>query len=279
MKLNAPLKLFLLILILLLTFSLFPIFGKQAVIWSLLFLFFTLSWVIFLSAVTIKRFLKTSLREGHDPWKINAFIKNQSLRLDIKAPQLLIAPYASAFSLSVNSMIQGPSIILSQGLIDRFSLEEIKPLITFEMIKIKRKLNWSQQFSFFFIHLIYKLSYFFGRLFSLLTGIKAKNLDSKTNIIIVFRPLIFFFIYFSLLKKDLTELDSLTAQLTSKEQYGLAIWKLIAYQKTIPYPGPRAVVHLFNHKVNMLQSAKNNRVLDPKSDSFRIRSIVGRYPV
>lgn len=221
-------------------------------------------------------FFKAKLVEGQDPWGLLELTKELSARCKIAAPKIYVIPHDFPTALSLGRSHHKGRILITQGLLDSFTKEELRAVLAHEISSIKKENTTA-------LGIISGVSMPFLML--------AKTIDSLISIItfgLLYRKYfvrnftlavigLFSRIIFS--KKNSLEADRTAAQmLKDPEHLAKVLIKLQSISITRKFEVPHNAADLLI--VNPLTTNKEHRYFQLQPDiPSRVESLVGKYPI
>ncbi len=220
-------------------------------------------------------YFKATEIEGQDPWNLLAMTRDISVRARIPKPQVYLIKSDFPTAFSVGKSVKSSSIIVSEGLLKYFTLEEQEAVIACEMSKIRRLdilnlglISGLTAPLFIFCKLLDATLTFLS--FGLLKNKKIFNHLCIRLMELIARPIIG--------QKGCFESDYHAAQLLkSPEQLAKTLWKLKSYATTRKLEIPAHAAPFLT--VNPLTSGQTRYFHIQPSVDERIEKLVGRFPI
>lgn len=209
--------------------------------------------------------LKAKKIVGQDPWGIQSVIAEYSSLLVMPHPHLYIIESNSMSAFSTGLTQERSCIVLTTGLIEKLSFEELCSVIAHEVAHIHR----SNTFGFSIISTL-------ANTFTGFTQVIEQKLPLQLRITQWFSPLTWVLIKSYIQHKNYFENDTKASQLTSAQSMAFAMWKISSSNRVMPMGLPPGTSHLF-----ILNPEKNihtfNNFHPPVEE--RIKKLIGYYPL
>jgi heat shock protein HtpX len=238
------------------------------------------SFVYFYEDRRVVALFKGRLLEGQDPWGLLKIARRLAVKARVPVPKVIVIPEKSPQSLVVGRSFTHGTILITEGLLQRFSEKEIEAIMAYQLASI-RTLN--------------TLTFAVGSFICSLLLSFAEALDTILRVLIVEKknpnyamshlftrlisPLVGLLLRLSIRPNFYLIADDYAAHLI-EEPLLLAhsLWKLQSYASTIPLAAPISTAHMFI--VNPLPDRGWTRHYQAQPTvEKRIRTLIGYYPV
>lgn len=227
-------------------------------------------------------FFKGRAVRGQDGWGLIEKIAVFAHKASIPQPTLFIIPLQTPTAFALGHTWHNSAIVLSQGLIDRLSDEEVESVLALEIAKIKSLDTFASGVTHVLGYALLGLGRWLDYLwianfFSRKNGVHFRPFSS------LFYPFAWVLIRLTISPQALLLNDTVAAQLIGDaRRLAETLWKLESYATTRPFPTLPLSHHLFvvsplsNTGPNV--NRKNWFTIQPLVEQ-RIRNLVGYYPI
>ncbi len=246
--------------------------GRQGLLVGFIFALSLNFYLFFAGDRRVLKFFKAEELKGQDPWGIQNLTSQIVGRLRIHAPQIYLIPHATPTAFSIGRTWGGSKIVVSQGLLDKFNLDEIQSILTLQLIHIQN---------------IHSLTSGIGGQFAELLILGAQALDSVVGLFktgnAFFQNLIFpvcaLLMRLDVNPRSYLDTDQSAARMIGdKDRIAEVLWKLSSYATTMPIQAPPGSAPFF--VVNPLTHKGLSRYfLSHPPIEKRIRNLIGNYPL
>lgn len=214
--------------------------------------------------------------EGQDAWGLQQLIRDLSSKLKIKRDfnlYIINTPAAVAFSLSI--AWRRPCICLSEGLLKRFSPEELKAVVAHQIIHIKKLDTFGFGVTSILANTLVGMGQFLDQLWP-----PNFFLDKKQQpFLTLFSPFGWLIIRSVVHKKTYLKNDLLAAELIGdRRRLAEVLWKLEGLAQTQPLMIPPCTSHLFIVNPEGFEQ-KNLFLKSHPSIKKRLLNLLGYYPI
>ena len=254
--------------------------GREGLLTALVIVLGVNSYVYFVEDKRVlKRFLSRQL-EGQDSYGVREIVRRVALQARIPPPQVIVLSTSAPQCGAIGHSEKSAKIILTQGLLDKFSKREVEILITYQILNIKNTYTLAFAAGSFILYLSLSA---LGAIDSFIRLLIVEKKNIKTYIsqpfTRFFSPLIGFILKLSIRPNFYAQMDLLTSQFIGEaKELAIVLNKLDSYSKTLPLAVPPDQAHIFIvtplSSKNWLQSF----VTHPKTKG-RIEKLVGYYPL
>lgn len=238
------------------------------------------SFVYFYEDRRVVSLFRGRLLEGQDPWGILKMARRLAVKARVPMPKVLVIPEDSPQSLVVGRSFTHGTILITEGLLQRFSEKEIEAIMAYQLASI-RTLN--------------TLTFAVGSFICSLILSVAETLDTILRVLIVEKknpnyalshlftrlsaPLVGFLLRLSIRPNFYLVADDLAAHMIEEPSLlAHALWKLQSYASTLPLDVPLSTAHMF--VVNPLPDRGWTRHFQAQPPiEKRIRTLIGYYPI
>jgi heat shock protein HtpX len=232
--------------------------------------------IFFYGETHILSLLKVRQLQGQDPWGLQNLIKELSAKLRIKKEfnlYVINTPAAVAFSVSI--AWRKPCICLSEGLLKRFTPEELQAVVAHQMVHIRKLDTFGFGVTSILANTLVGLGQFLDQLWP-----PNFFLDKKQQpFLTLFSPLGWLIIRAVVHKKTYLKNDILAAELIGdRKRLAEVLWKLEGLAQTQPLLIPPCTSHLFI--VNPEGFEQRNLFLKSHPPiKKRLLNLLGYYPI
>lgn len=232
--------------------------------------------IFFFGEAHILNLLRVRLSEGQDPWGLQPLIEDYSYRLGLKRqPRLYILESPSAVAFCMGIAWRKPCICVSEGLLKRFSENDLRAVIAHQIGHIRRM----ETFGFGVTSILANTLVGVGQL---LDQFWPPNffLNKKQKIFLtLLSPLGWLIIRLVVRTKTYYENDALAAELVGdRRRLAEVLWRMEGLAETQPLRIPPCTSHLF--MVNPEGAEQKNLFLKfHPSMETRLLKLVGYYPI
>lgn len=238
------------------------------------------SFVYFYEDRRIVAMFPNQLLEGADPWGLIRTTERLATKAKLPAPRIVVIPNHAPQSLVVGRSLNSGTILLTEGLLERLSPQEIEAVIAYQLATIKT-LNI----------LAFSVGSFVSSIFLLV----AASLDFLLRFLIVEKknpnyalshiftrlsaPFVGTLLRLGIRPNLYMTADSLAARWTGDPKtLAEVLWKLQSFSTTVPFTAPLSTSHMF--VVNPLPHKGWTRHFQAQPPiEKRVRSLIGYYPI
>lgn len=238
------------------------------------------SYIYFYESRRLLRQFNGRRLEGRDPWGLLESARDLAEKAKVSAPEILIISDPSPQSFVVGQTLTSGTILITQGLLEKLTPQEVRALLALQIAHIKN-LNT----------LIFSIGSFvcsFLLFFSeaLDTGLRFLIVEKKNPnyalshiFTIIISPLAGALLRLCVRPQIYYTADKIAASwLENPKVLADAFWKLQSYSATLPYSAPLFTSHMF--VLNPLTRSNWLRHFDCQPPtSERIKSLIGYYPI
>lgn len=254
--------------------------GREGLLLALVVALATNSFVYFYEDRRILSLIQGKVVEGQDSFGLFDIVRRLSIKARVPAPRIILLPDLAPQAGVVGHGLSSGSILLTQGLLNRFSAQEVEVILAYQVACIKN-LN--------------TLAYAAGSFAATLGLAVTETLDLVIRFLLVekkdpnsyisqlftrtFSPVIGLILRLSVRPSFYLDADKTATQLAcDPQQLAHALWKLGSYADTLPYKSPLFTSHIFI--VSPLTQLPWTRVYrtHPSVES-RIRALIGHHPI
>ncbi len=254
--------------------------GRQGLLIGFI-LALTLNFYLFFAGdARILKYFNVEHVKGQDPWGLQELVKNVARSISTAAPQVFLSSSPVPFAFSIGRLWGSSKVILSEGLLKKLTPEELKIVVTLQVLQIQKLHNHTSGLLGQFSELLFLGAHGLDRFLEFL------NIFTKNNEIHFFQNLISPLGTLlmrtqikpeSFLHTDLASIEFLPAE-KNPAQLAEVLWKLHSYATTQPLAMPPSMAPLF--VVNPLTGRANARYFDfHPSIEARIKNLLGHYPL
>lgn len=223
--------------------------------------------------------LKTRNLEGQDPWGLGPTLQKLSEKARVPPPKVWIVEDPAPQTLVVGRGIGSGKIFVTDGLLKKFSHEELTIVLAYHLVCIKSRAT----FSFSVASAIADFILFIGESLDwIVNGVLGSKRNSKGELRFFSRalsPLAMGAVGLVLGHQPYLNADLQTAQLMGqKDLLAQVLWKLQSYSQTQPFKVYPAASHFF--MVNPLTPTGWDRYFHAHPTvQKRIENLIGHYPI
>lgn len=271
---------FLALLSFLLIFAGHAVLEREGLLFGLMLALSINCYVYFYEDKRILSLFESHLVEGRDPYGLSQIAEKLADRAKIPIPRLVIVPDEAPQSLVVGHSLTKGTIVVSQGLLQKFSRAEVEAVLAYQMANIK-SLNI----------LVFAVGSFLSS--SLL--FIAESLDTILRFLIVEKknpnyalsqiftrsvsPVIGLLLRLSIRPQFYYSADSVAAQwLSDGKILAEVLWKLQSYSATQPFSAPLSTTHAFVINPLPKKGWMRHYHAQPPIEK-RIAALIGYYPI
>lgn len=218
--------------------------------------------------------------EGQESYNLHERARRLAVRARVPTPRIVLLAHASPQAGVVGRGITHGTIILTEGLLKKFSYAEVEAIMAYQIACIA-SLNT----------LAFAVGSFIASVFLFIT----ETLDLFLRILIVEKknpqtyisqaftrlcaPLIGLTLKLSIRPSFYSSADQLASQLISDPKtLARALWKLQSYAETLPFHPPESTAHMFIVTPLPRSSWSRWLITHPQPEE-RIRNLIGYYPI
>ncbi len=255
--------------------------GRQGVLWALLVALGVNTLIYFYSEVRILSLFPGRKLEGRDPWGALEITKSLCKKMRLPLPQILVLQDSSPQALALGRSWNHSTIVLTQGLLDRFSRRELKAILAYQLASIRRQETFAFAVAAAFADAILSVARSLDKVSRLLLGTqkdpRSKNPGHFFSWLL--SPLAAGLLRFSVGPGNYYAIDALASEICEDPKaVAEVLWKLESFAKTIPLLAPASQAHMF--MVNPLTKRGWSRYFHVQPETKRrIERLVGYYPI
>lgn len=216
--------------------------------------------------------------EGQDPWGIIPITQRFSKKVRIPVPEVYLIPVETPTAFALGVRRKKGSLILSQGLLDKFSRTEIEAVVAYLVSEIQRRDTLSHGIGSALAEVFLAPALFLDSIIGL-SFLKKRKRFQVPVFKSILSPLALLFVSCSTSKNSYFTNDSLAARLVENpETVAQVLWKLRSYASTQPFRAPLSAGHLFIVSPLTLKGFNRYLQIQPPVE-LRIQKLVGRFPL
>lgn len=270
---------FLILISIVLIFGGHQLLGREGLLIGLVLALGLNFYVYFYEDRRVLSHFKGKELEGQDPWKVLELARKLSAKARVVTPRVIVLEENSPQALVVGRSLTHGTIILTRGLLERLSTQELEAVIAYQISCI-RTLN--------------TLSFSVGSFLSSCALFVSESMDLTLRILIVEKknpdyvfsqlftrmaaPFIGLLLKVSVRPSAYILADELASELVNDPQsVAQVLWKLESFSATEPFAVPISTAHMFivpPLKRSWMQSFRAHPPLEK-----RIRTLLGYYPL
>lgn len=255
-------------------------FGRQGLLWAFTVIVFVNATIYFYGDQRILRYFNGRLLEGFDPWGVGYMVQRLAKKARIPTPKVYIINSTAPQAFAVGRNWHNGKILLTQGLLESLSSEELEAIIAYEIATIKQYDSLAFATSGLLVGALLAVTTSLDRALRWLFVIKQNNENFRGNLITyLLAPFIAFVLRLHVSPKNYFAIDKMASRMVEKpEALAHAIWKMSSFRETRPLHVPVSTAHIFF--INPLTAKGWSKYFcfqpNPKQ---RIKHIVGYYPI
>lgn len=226
-----------------------------------------------------RRFASKEIKKG-DPWKVYQMVSQLAKEAKIRIPSVFISPKKIPTAFSLAKFGTKPSIVVSEGITQILTQDELKAVLAHEIFHIKQLDTLSYEIG----SAVMTFFLFAGYLLDNATAFILTNITlSEKEVTVmtfttIFIPLALMLLGWIIDSQSDYYADQFAAQSSGKpEHIARAIWKLSSHYKTEPLKVPFATAHFFIVNPSETGFFIRNFHSMPNVE-VRIRSLINEYP-
>ena len=254
--------------------------GREGLMIALVFVLSVNSYIYFYEDRRVLSLFPGQMLQGQDPYGVSEIARRLSVKARIANPKVVILSESAPQAAVVGRSFTHGTLILTEGLIRKFTPDELEAVIAYQMASI-RTLNT----------LAFAVGSFLATTGLLVTGaldmflrfliVERKN--NRTYVSQLFTrtasPFISFILRLSVRSSFYLTADRLAASLIrDPRNLATALWKLDSYATTTPMPAPLSAAHVFIVSPLTLNRWTRQYATQPQT-ARRIQRLIGYYPV
>jgi heat shock protein HtpX len=220
--------------------------------------------------------------EGVDAHGILRIVRELSKAVGVRTPQVFILSLATPTALSAGLYERSSKLFLTEGLIARLSIDEIKLVITYELERLKNEQTQSLTALTAIATLVSTIANAFDAVLLFPFRRRRQELRVYGPMTFLTSPLVALLVRLAAPRESILEIDGKVGTATATaEAWAQTLWKLDAYNKTLPLDVNLAEACLFTvNPLNRFQNYPWCRMASaqPPIES-RVRHLTGRYPL
>ena len=248
--------------------------------WGLLIAFFAVIlwnlYIYFYSDQRLYKIFPSQQMEGLDSWKIGKIVSDLASEAQISIPQVFIVSLEAPTAFSVG--IFHRSILISKGLVEVLTQEELKAVLAHEIFHIKQL----DTLSFGVGSAVMHFCLFWGDVIDKGIAIILQKIGWKTYrkrfFVYLFVPIALFCLRLIICPKNDYKADQFAISAAGNEHLAQALWKLESYSQTKPIETPLSIAHFFIVNPFKKEMLESHFFLMPSVEN-RIRKVISRYPI
>lgn len=216
--------------------------------------------------------------EGSDPWGVLNLTAEMAARAGVPTPTVHLVQVPTPMAYSAGLLVKRSHIFLSEELVRRLNREELRAVIAMEIARLKLHLTCAGTAAAALAGLITLIAALIDSTLFLQLLRKRRAGQIRPAALFV-SPLVAVLVRGAIGRSAWLESERLAATwVGSPELIARVIWKLDAFNKTLPVDVPLSEAHLFT--VNPLSRCRWRRyAFVQPSARTRIRSLTGRFPL
>ena len=216
--------------------------------------------------------------EGVDPYGILRTVRDEANARGLRTPPVFIVDLETPTAFSAGLFTRDAKLYLSRGLVHRLSSEETRLVIAYELERMKREQTQSITALASLASLFATVANAVDSLLLLPFGPRRQELRPYGPMTLFTSPLVAAFLRFGFSRSAIIEADHAVGTSKSPEEWARLLWKLDAYNKTLPLDVNLAEASLFT--VNPLSRLGWLRFTSAQPEiETRVRELTGRYPL
>jgi len=236
--------------------------------------------LFFYSELLLSRRLQAQLLEGQDAWGVTDRVRAIASAAGISAPQVYRVESRTPAVLSLGITRAQSSILLTSGLFQEFTRDEIEAALAFEIARIARGDTSASTAAAGLSSGLARLAEAFDRILGL--QLLPRVIRPRWNLQLfrfLLSPLVALLARFAINPRRYLASDAYAASLIEDpRRMARVIWKLNCFQKTLPLTASFADSPLY--MVNPLTSSNWYRYLQTQPPvELRVQRLVGRFPM
>jgi heat shock protein HtpX len=250
--------------------------GRLGLLLGLIFAVVINILIFFYGENHILKLLAVRRVRGQDPWGLQPVIKEFSSRLGLKKDfNLYVIDAGAAVAFSFSIAWRKPCICISEGLLKRFSKEEIQAVIAHQICHVQRLDTFGFGVTSVLANTLVGLGQFLDQLWP-----PNFFLDKKQQpFLTLFSPLGWMIIRGVVHKSTYLENDRLAAELIGdRKKLAEVLWKLEGLAQTQPLAIPPCTSHLFIVNPEGFEQ-KNLFLRSHPPIEKRLLNLLGYYPI
>ncbi len=254
--------------------------GREGLMLALVLVLGMNSYIYFYEDRRVVNLFEGRNLEGQDPWGIGEMSRRLSVKARISVPKIVILEKSAPQAAVVGRSLTNGTIILTEGLIRKLTVEELEAVIAYQVASI-RTLN---TLAFAVGSFLASAGLFVtGALDTFLRFLIVERKNHRTFVSQLFTrtasPVISLILRGSIRPSFYLAADRLAATLIrDPRQLALALWKLDSFATTSPLMPPLSAAHVFI--VSPLTITRwTRRYTTQPSTARRIQGLIGYYPI
>lgn len=250
--------------------------------YGLLVGFFTAAALITLVLLYVERrlahlFPRTEL-EGTDPDGVLRIVHEECRSRTMRAPPVFIVDLETPTAFSAGLFTKNAKLYLSRGLIARLTSDELRLVIAYELERIKTEQTQSMTALASLASFVATIANAIDAVLLIPFGAHRRELRPRGPITLLTSPLVAALLRMGFPRSSIIETDQAIGTKTSPETWARLLWKLDAYNKTLPLDVNLAEASLFT--VNPLSRFTWLHFTSAQPEiETRVRELTGRYPL
>jgi heat shock protein HtpX len=217
--------------------------------------------------------------EGNDPWGILRVTRDESVRIGVAAPRVILLKSDAPASFSAGLFTRSAHLFLTEGLVRRLTENELRMLIAYETRKIKEDITQRATAAAAIASLVATTANAFDSVLFLPFKRENRQLRSNGPMTLLTSPFVALLLRFGVSHRSTLLLDRKVADSADRiELWAQTLQKMDSYSKTIPLDVNLAEAALFT--VNPLARLGWCQFASVQpSLKTRLVSLTGRFPI
>lgn len=218
--------------------------------------------------------------EGRDPWGVLRLIREQARKLGFsKAPPVFEVASETPFLFSTGLTSRRFRLYISTGALKRFNEEELRSLVSYELLRFKSGLTRTSTAVCAIADLWLLLANSIDAVFLLRVFLRRTPRRWRIGPLTwLSLPLVSLLLRLVIHRSTILEIDRQVAELTKDRTYSEALVKLDSYNKTLPLDVSAAEAAHFTVSPLAKYSWSQWASVQPPVAS-RVRALIGQYPI
>jgi heat shock protein HtpX len=238
------------------------------------------SFVYFYEDRRIIGLFRGRLLEGQDPWGLLKVARRLAGKARVPMPKVIVIPESAPQSLVVGRSFTHGTILVTEGLLQRFSEKEIEAIMAYQLASIRTLNTLTFAVGSFICSLLLSVAEALDTILRFLI-VEKKNPNYALSHLFtrIAAPAVGLMLRLSIRPNFYLAADDFAAHLIEEPAVlAQALWKLQSYSSTLPLEAPLSTAHMF--VVNPLPNRGWTRHFHAQPPiEKRIRTLIGYYPV
>lgn len=253
--------------------------GRQGLLIGFILALSFIAIIYFNSDHRIRKLYAHRKLEGQDPWGLLPICEDIAKKIGIPCPEIYTFSFTTPTCLILGRHWGNAAIVLSDSLLERFSLDEVKSIVCLNFVRIQKKDSLSLGIAGALCGFLLAITSFFDNLLfwhwdRFLSTQPFYGPFSK-----LVYPIIYFILWLSTKSRSYYMADKLAAEiLDDSNKVAEVLWKLHSFAATNPMEVPIDISALFI--VNPLSKKWPSSLfhMGPSFDQ-RIKKLTGHFPL